>query len=128
MRNKVSEAHLTFGDVTAHEMLCSVRGDCSNSLSTENQTSLCLMNGGKPLAWSDAYSQCLTKATPEVLIEITSMKQWKALKTAAHDQKSLIWLGANNFASCKSTVNLSRVSYVTEDALFCSNGALETFF
>jgi hypothetical protein len=74
---------------------------CSNSFDTENDTNICYYYTKKSFSWLDAYNQCLTQTIDGILMQIFSLEQFNSLKNANIDQTSLIWLGANNFASCK---------------------------
>ncbi len=80
---------------------CIVVIQCSNSFDTGNDTNLCYYYKKKSFTWLDAYNQCLTRTTDGILIQIFSIEQFNSLKNANIDETSLIWLGANNFASCK---------------------------
>jgi hypothetical protein len=82
-------------------IICIVLIQCSNSFSTENDTNLCYYYKKTSSSWLDAYNQCLTRTVNGILIQIFSIEQFNSLKTANIDETSLIWLGANNFASCK---------------------------
>lgn len=74
---------------------------CTGVFSTNNQSDLCFYYTKKTYSWSDAYHECLTRTVNGLLIQIFSTEQFNLLKNTTIDGASVLWLGANNFASCK---------------------------
>jgi hypothetical protein len=74
---------------------------CSDPFSDGDSGDLCYYYKKSFLSWTDAYNQCLTNTIGGLLIQISSVAQFNALKNANIDGKGSFWLGANNFASCK---------------------------
>jgi hypothetical protein len=79
-----------------------VTSQCASPFSSGDVTNLCYQYIKTSLSWSDAYNQCLNNPVEGILIQSLNIDQFNALKKANIDGKTPFWLGANNFASCKS--------------------------
>ncbi|CAF3773598.1 unnamed protein product [Adineta steineri] len=80
-----------------------VTTQCSTYFPDSNDTDFCFYYKKNSFSWSDAYNQCMTKTDDGLLIQIFSTKQFNSLKNANIDGSSLIWLGANNFATFRDS-------------------------
>ncbi|CAF1297856.1 unnamed protein product [Rotaria sordida] len=100
---------------------------CSSPFTNDNGGNFCYYYKRTLLSWTDAYNQCLSKATDGILIQISSMKQFNDLKNANIGEKGPFWIGANNLAFFHdghwhwldgSTVDYSSITW-------CSNSTYE---
>ncbi|CAF0771468.1 unnamed protein product [Adineta steineri] len=80
-----------------------VTTQCSTYFPDSNDTDFCFYYKKNSFSWSDAYNQCMAKTDDGLLIQIFSTKQFNSLKNANIDGSSLIWLGANNFATFRDS-------------------------
>ncbi|CAF1609233.1 unnamed protein product [Adineta ricciae] len=101
---------------------------CSGSFSANNNTNLCYYYKSNMLSWSDAYNQCLTKTVDGLLIQIFSEEQFLLLQQTNINDKSIFWIGANNFASFRDSKWHWLDGSVVDDSTvtWCPNSTYET--